>query len=445
MNTLKILVVDDDKLEQKVMLKSLAGQEVDVADDYRSALRKLNAGHYDICFFDLLLGKNDNYSGLKLIPAAVEKGAYPVVMSSCETEETINRAYALGCRDFYVKGNEDSNIAAVIARYLRGGAGSAQDIFSSGFITDDPSTRSMIIEALKYAPAALPILLLGPSGTGKTTLAKIIHDNSGRQGDFVAINCSAYSEDLLEAELFGYKKGAFTGAHDNRKGRLLQADKGTLFLDEIGAMSQSMQTKLLKAIEEKCFYPVGSDRPEYSDFRVISATLEDMQQLLAQKKLRFDFFQRVHGMTITLKPLEQRKCDVFPLINAFCKTGKRLAFDDDAKQYLLRHNWPGNTREVKRFVELVSAGGEGRITKETAHRHIKQVVSETQQPAGDFLTQQQYDFALKHGLNEALDRFAYEAIKRNLDENKGKKVRTRGDLKIATRLLYSMLRKYGGK
>lgn len=281
MDRLKILVIDDDRLARDIMADNLAGQAMDFAGDKPTAERKLKAGHYDICFVDLMLGENDDYSGLKLIPLAVSKGIYSVVMSSCETEETISRAYALGCKEFYVKGNERANITAIIARYLQGGAGKKVDgVFSEDFITNDPATRSMVAEALKHASTSLPMLLLGPSGAGKTTLAELLHKHSGRDGSFVAMNCAAYTEELLEAELFGYKKGSFTDAHENRKGKLAQADKGTLFLDEIGAMSQKMQVKLLKAIEEKSFYPLGADKPEYSDFRVISATLEDVHVLV---------------------------------------------------------------------------------------------------------------------------------------------------------------------
>lgn len=442
MEKLKILVIEDDKLSREILADNLTGQIVDFAEDKASAERKLKTGQYDICFIDLMLGENDKeYSGLKLIPLAASKGIYSVVMSSCETEDTISKAYALGCKEFYVKGNEKSNISAIIARYLQGDAGKkAQSVFSSGFITHDPATRSAITEALKYAPTHLPLLILGPSGTGKTTLAKLLHEHSGRKGEFTAINCAAYAEELLEAELFGYKKGAFTDAKETRKGKLAQADNGTLFLDEIGSMSHNMQTKLLKAIEEKSFYPLGADRPEYSDFRVISATLEDMQKLLAEQKLRFDFFQRIHGMTITIPPLAHRKCDIFPLIQAFTKGGKRLAFEPEAKEYLLAHGWPGNTRELKRFVDIMTTGTDGQVTLGAVKRHVTHSAP-PQLPGTIAITQQQYDHALKHGLPDTLDQVTAEIINRNLNENNGKRINVREQLKISKRLLYSVLDK----
>ena len=439
MAKLNILVVEDDALAREVMAENLSGHTVDFAWEKAAAERKLRAGHYDICFLDLLLGDTDDYSGLKLIPLAVAKGIYSVVMSSCDTEETISRAYALGCKEFYVKGNEQQNLAAIIARYMRDDGGKkAQQVFAGDFITNDPETRSLVTEALKYAATELPLMILGPSGTGKTTLAQLLHGHSGRDGDFVAINCAA--EELLESELFGYKRGSFTGAHENRKGKLAQADKGTLFLDEIGAMSQNMQVKLLKAIEEKSFYPLGADKPEYSDFRVISATLEDVQKLLAEGKLRFDFFQRVHGMTIALKPLAQRKCDIFPLMQAFTNGKKRLAFEPEAREHLLAHNWPGNTRELKRFVELIAAGTQGAVTLETVRRHITPCAAPEQ--AGTVaVTQEQYDYAVKHGLAAAADRFTAGLINRSLSANGGKKAAALAQLKISKCLLYAALAK----
>ena len=444
MQKLSILVVEDDPLARKVMAVQLKDHAVDFAENASSGRALIESGRHALCFLDLQLGDGDNASGMELIPLAAARGIYSVVMSGHDGEAVVERAYGLGCDDFYSKGNEASNVGSVIARYLNKKEGAKTDVFSERFITEDPETRACVKEALKYAPSELPILILGPSGTGKTNLARVIHDYSGRAGAFVAINCSAYTEDLLEAELFGYKKGAFTGANDGHKGKLLAADQGTLFLDEIGSMSLKMQTKLLKAIEEHSFYPLGSDRAETSRFRVISATLEDVQSLIKAGKMRFDFFQRIHGLSVELKALARRKGDVLPLIAALGRGGKRLSFTPEAKQRLLGHDWPGNVREVKRFVELLAAGEDGRVTPEAVDHLLKTVRAE-HGTLSAFANEEHYRFALENGLAAAVDRFSDELIRRGLDENEGKKTKVLSELKISTRLLYAALARMRGK
>ncbi|MBI4668193.1 MAG: sigma-54-dependent Fis family transcriptional regulator [Elusimicrobia bacterium] len=252
---LSILVIEDDLLERKHIASHLKDHKVKFASDFDAAASKIKERNFDLCFIDLQLNENDDdYSGLKLIPLAISKGIYSVVMSGHDGGPTVARAHELGCHDFYAKGDEANSIQQVLNKFRRQQDKSKEKrLFTERFITNDPDTQSAILEALKYAPSELPILILGPSGTGKTSLAHLIHAFSLRPGPFVPINCAAYTEELLEAELFGFKKGAFTGANENRKGKLLLADEGTLFLDEIGVMSLKMQTKLLKAIEEKSF------------------------------------------------------------------------------------------------------------------------------------------------------------------------------------------------
>ncbi|MEK7232436.1 MAG: sigma-54 dependent transcriptional regulator [Elusimicrobiota bacterium] len=443
MQKLKVLVVEDNPLARKLMSAELSDHDVDFAPDLVTGREKIAAGGNAICFIDLKLGDKDNCSGLELVPLAVSVGTYSVVMSGHDSEEVVERAYKLGCNDFYAKGNEAENVGAVLARFLRRRREGGEDrIFQDQFVTEDAATRASISSALKYAASDLPVIILGPSGSGKTSLAQIIHDRSGRRGQFVAINCAAYTEDLLEAELFGYRKGAFTGASDSRKGKLLMADEGTLFLDEIGSMSLKMQTKLLKAIEEKSFYPLGADRPEKSRFRVISATLEYLQELVEKGRLRFDFLQRIQGLTITLKPLMKRKDDIVPLLSFFTRSGRRLSFTEEAKQQLRHYDWPGNVRELKKFVELVTEGPSGRITLETLRELLATARSEKAPDA--FLTEPQYRFILENGLDSAVKRFVDAAIQRNLADNKGRKTKVLSALHISTGLLYTSLRRTGG-
>ncbi|MFC1521769.1 sigma-54-dependent transcriptional regulator [Elusimicrobiota bacterium] len=439
MSKLLILVIEDNPLARKLMETHLQEHNIEFANDFASGRQKLGSAKYDMCFIDLKLGDNDDEcSGLKLIPLATEKKIYTVVMSGHDSETYIEKAYALGCDDFYSKGNEETNVNGLLNRFTRRHDEPSEDnLFTERFITEDHATRASICDALKYAGSDLPVLILGASGTGKTSLAKLVHDHSGRNGAFVSINCAAYTEDLLEAELFGYKKGAFTGAADKRQGKLMAANQGTLFLDEIGAMSLKMQTKLLKAIEEKTFFPLGSDKPETSNFRIISATLEDVQGMVKSGKLRFDFFQRVHGLTINLKPLVERKNDIFPLVSFFTRTGKRLGFEPQAKDELLAYGWPGNVRELKKFVDLAVAGEEGRVCADTARALLTKIRIEDNQ--GDLISDAQYQYALRHGLNKAVDSFVDEIVKRNLDVNEGKKTKVLEDLKISTRLLYSSM------
>jgi DNA-binding NtrC family response regulator len=457
MEKLNSLVLEDDKLAQKIMAAQLTGHKLDMAGDLKSALGYLGRDKYDIGFFDLMLGPDDDYSGLKAIKAAAGKGVYSVVVSSSDSEDIIDKAYELGARDFYAKGNEESNIADIIRKFVQNRRLDAgTDVFESAFVTGDEETRAAVTEALRYAPTGLPVMILGPSGTGKTSLARIIHDRSGRPGSFVAINCSAYTEDLLEAELFGYKKGAFTGAGEARKGRLLEAHKGTLFLDEIGTMSPNMQMKLLKAIEEKTFHPLGSERAETSDFRIISATLEDPKELIARGRMRFDLFQRVQGYTLRLKPLTERPADLFPLIRHFTRGGRRLSFTAEARAMMQEYKWPGNAREVKKFVDLVCCGPEGRIDGVIAGRHLKPrgfahagataapvpAAAPAPRPAGGE-SDELYALAVKDGLQAALDKVAEEIVLRNLAENGGVRTKTMADLRISTRLLYSVIKKTG--
>jgi len=225
-------------------------------------------------------------------------------------------------------------------------------------ISHSPAMRRLLELLPRVAESESAILLQGETGTGKELLARTIHDLSARRGGpFVAVNCGALPDSLLESELFGYKAGAFTGAHRDRPGRFALARGGTLFFDEIGEMSQALQVRLLRVLQEKCFDPLGSTRPEPADVRVIAATHRDLGALVASGAFRQDLYYRVQVMTLELPPLRQRREDIVLLLQHFIEVFNALqnkqvtGVSPDALGILLAHDYPGNVRELCNIVE----------------------------------------------------------------------------------------------
>ena len=199
------------------------------------------------------------------------------------------------------------------------------------------------------------ILILGESGTGKELVARAIHNLSSRSSNnFIPVNCGAIPKDLLESELFGHKKGAFTGAYSDRKGRFILADKGTIFLDEIGDMQLDMQVKLLRVLQEKVVDPVGSNSPVKVDVRVVAATHQNIEALIKEGKFREDLYYRINVIPIEIPPLRSRIEDIDLLINKFIEKNT-IHFDDSVIAYLKAYHWPGNIRELINFIQRIKA------------------------------------------------------------------------------------------
>lgn len=440
---LKILVIDDDKLSRIKMKSHLNDHLVMEAASYEEAVTKLSAFSFDLCFIDLNLDNTDNeLLGLEILKITVSKGIYSVIMTSLHDEEIIEHAYGIGCNDYYIKGQEKASISDTLNRFLL----SKNDYLESFFFKEIFPTKSkeqkeILKKIIPVIQTNIPICILGESGTGKTFLAKEIHEQSKRSGPFVAVNCAAMSEELLEGELFGYSKGAFTGATSDSKGKLALANNGTLFLDEIGSMSLGMQTKLLKAIEEKAFYQVNSDKMIKSDFRIISATLDNLEEKIKSGEFRFDLFQRICGLSVKLLPLRERKEDILDLIKKeaeeYSQNGRRVVFSKEAKVVLENAKWKGNIRELKRFFQIISLENRGLISKEEAQ---KQLASTEEAPLEKVLSKNQIKLALELGLPNFIEQIENEIIDQSLKHNNQAIRKTLTQLKITQSRLYKRLK-----
>lgn len=299
-------------------------------------------------------------------------------------------------------------------------------------MTDDSS----LIKELETIDQALlstrPILITGESGTGKTFLAKFIHQLTGSSTPFVHLNCAEISESLLESELFGYEKGAFTGAQKSKKGMLELAHNGILFLDEIATMPLSVQKKLLKAIEEKTFYPLGSEKLVQSNFRLISATCEDLKSKIESGEFRSDFFFRIEGFNVTLKSLRNRKDDFNRLIQFFIKKGERMiVFDSGAKAAMLEYSWPGNVRELERTIEILQTNTRGIVTALDLAPLLSKGFSS--------FSHVDLEEIKKLGLKTYIENMESNILKLALEQNEDKVRKTLTDLKISNNSYYRIL------
>lgn len=212
---------------------------------------------------------------------------------------------------------------------------------------------------LKAAETDTNVIIYGETGSGKDLVAKAIHEFSARKGNYVPVNCGAIPEQLLESEFFGHTKGAFSGAHANKEGYIGAAHNGTLFLDEIGELPIHLQVKLLRAIENKMYTPVGSNTPKVSSFRLVAATNQDLSKMVLEKKMRSDFYYRVHVLSITLPPLRERHGDIPLLVEAYMeRKGITCALPLQVRLAMEHYDWPGNVRELHNFLDRYTAFGD---------------------------------------------------------------------------------------
>ncbi len=375
-----LLVVEDDPGLQKQMRWSFDGYEVIVAGDRETALAQLRRYEPPVVTLDLGLppdadGATEGHATLEQMLALAPDTKVIVVTGNQDRENAV-RAIANGAYDFYLKPFEPDTLQLVVDRAFRLYALQQEnrrlqmrtsDQPSMGILTRDAGMQKLCRNVEKVAPSSATVMLLGESGTGKELFARGLHQFSPRvQKKFVAINCAAIPENLLESELFGYEKGAFTGAVKQTKGKIEYADGGTLFLDEIGDLPLPLQAKLLRFLQERVVERVGGREEIPVDVRIVCATHQNLRNLIAEGKFREDLFYRLSEIVLNIPPLRARDGDALllanMLVNRFRQQEGRgaLTFAAEAIAAIERHNWPGNVREmencVKRAVVLAEGG-----------------------------------------------------------------------------------------
>ena len=317
--------------------------------------------------------------------------------------------------------------------------------FNSEGIAGVSNGLTRVLErARKVSKSDSSVLITGESGTGKELIAKAIHKNSSRSaGSMVVINCGAIPSELLESELFGHEKGAFTGAHRSRIGRFEIADKGTIFLDEIGDMSPELQVKLLRAIQERRFERVGGTATIDVDIRVISATNKDLPLAIKEGEFREDLYYRLNVIPIHILPLRERKEDILPLADFFQEClCQRMSdyepkkFSDSARQALLRYDWPGNIRELENLIERVSVLVEDPVIE--VHDLPDSLIDNSSQSASVSVASV---FNNNLGFNEAVDQYQRSLIRHALDETGWVKARAAELLKMNRTTLVEKIKK----
>lgn len=299
-----------------------------------------------------------------------------------------------------------------------------------GILAFSPSMQQTLVQARKFAPASVPVLVLGETGTGKERLARQLHESSRRAGAFIAINCAAIPASLMEAELFGHEKGAFTGASADRDGLFDAAKGGTLFLDEVGELAPHLQAALLRALQEKTIRRVGSTQERPVDVRIVAATHRDLEQMVRAGSFRQDLLFRLNVATIQIAPLRDRPADILPLARVFAQKASAefgVAFSGlsrSAEKTLMRHGWPGNVRELENCMQrsILEAGGD-RIQPE--HLGLK----EGEQPLGTLAE-----------VREAAERRATESA---LARSGGNLTQAAGILGVDRKVLRDLLRRLG--
>ncbi len=364
-----LLLVEDEQTLRDSLKRVFVreGYEVDAVGDAEAAFRSISERSYDLILTDIMLPGIDGIELLKKV-REIAPDQLIIVMTAFASLETAIDALRSGAYDYIIKPVIHEEVKRIVKNAFRERSLKSENQLLKRqigerynfekIIGESASISSLIEEVKKIADSKSSVIILGETGTGKELFARAIHHNSSRRDrPFIPINCSAIPENLLESEFFGYVKGAFTGAVQNKRGLFEEADGGTLFLDEIGDLGAQLQAKLLRVIDDGEIRPLGGVQSRKVDIRFITATNRDIDAAVSSGAFREDLFYRINVVRLVLPPLRERKEDIIVLAEHFMhkcaqQIGKQIqGFDDDSRKVLLSYRWPGNVRELQNIVE----------------------------------------------------------------------------------------------
>ncbi len=448
----KILVVDDEPSQRK-MLKanlSLDGYQVFEAEDGKDAIARVADEFYDLILMDNRMSNVDGIEALREIKK-ISPGIPVIIITAYASVETAIEALQAGAHDYLTKPLDIEELRIKVQQTLEFWRLKEENILqkrrienlfdASQIVGRSQKMRQVLETVAMVAPTEASVLILGESGTGKELIANALHQGSSRSDKrFIKINCAALPETLLESELFGHERGAFTGAVGRRPGRFELADGGTIFLDEIGEMTPSTQSKLLRVLQEREFEPLGSTKTVKVDIRILSATNKDLKEEVKKGAFREDLFYRLNVVPIQLPPLRERKEDIPLLIEHFLKiynekNGRHLkGFHPRALDAMMRYPWPGNIRELENAVERAVI-----LTRD-------EYVSLPELPESIALAVEgPLPWTNKEGIRPGttIREIEKELILVTLEHNDGNRTRSAAELGITRRTLQNKLKEYG--
>jgi DNA-binding NtrC family response regulator len=439
----KILIVDNEEKFCKVIHAALQLERIESAYclSGADALGMIAENLYDIVVSDLKMDKMDGIQLLEEIKGKHEQ-IEVIIMTAYASQKTAIDALKKGAYDYLIKPFEMEELVLRINRIIEQKQiveenkklrkSTAKPIFYQTLVGKSKRMQEIYRLIQKASENDATVLIRGESGTGKELVAQSIHQHSNRgKQKFVTVNCAALPENLLESELFGYEKGAFTGATQRRIGKFEQANRGSIFLDEIGDMSLSTQAKILRVLQSKEIYRLGGNERIIVDVRIITATHQNLEEMEKQGKFRNDLYYRLNVFPIQIPPLRERKEDVPALAHHFVEKSDAKGIDRKALAFLMDYDWPGNVRELQNAIERAAIVSNGIIAVDDLPVNVKS--GSVSQMSGKFEIGEE-------GIN--IDQLERELIIQALQKSEGNKTRAAELLGITRRRLYSMMERF---